>query len=315
MPEAAKIIPAERHGKMAKVKKPQVWCYYSIPIYWRTAGGDFVLLKEPGEYLQNRLGGDLSLPEELFVQKKDRASAVPEVQAALTAELKKIIAGQDVQRVKELIAEIVEETFAEPRAANMVPLKDTVKIVVTGYAGRKEAFRRIALMGSKDYSTVLHSVNVSALVLGYCAHREFATDISADLGLAGLLHDVGKLFVDSNLLTAQRKLTKEEFAKVREHPILGYHFLEDALFPPEVMQTCLQHHERIDGGGYPKGITQPSFSGQLVGIVDCYEALTSDERHYREALDPLPTLELLKSEMLDGKFDQKLFKDFAYSLV
>jgi hypothetical protein len=196
MHKAEKIMPAERHGDMARVKKPQVWCYHSIPIYWRTAGGDFILLKEPGAYLRERLGSDITLPEELFVLKKDRAAAVPEVQAALNAELEKIVAGDDVQRVKDLITDIVEETFAEPRAANMVPLKDTVKTVVTGYAGRKEAFRRIALMGSKDYSTVLHSVNVSALVLGYCAHREFATDISADLGLAGLLHDVGKLFVD-----------------------------------------------------------------------------------------------------------------------
>lgn len=300
---------------MTRVKKPQVWCYFSIPIYWRTAGGDFVLLKEPGQYLRNRLGGDIALPEELFVLKKDRADAVPEVQAELNAELEKIIKGHDAQRVKDIIADIVEETFAEPRAANMVPLKETIKTVVIGYTGRKDAFRRLALMGSKDYSTVLHSVNVSALVLGYCAHQEFACEICADLGLAGLLHDVGKLFVDRDLLTAQRKLTQKEFAKVREHPLLGYHFLEDTHFPPEVMEACLQHHERIDGGGYPKGTTQPSFAGQLVGIVDCYEALTSDERHYREALDPLPTLEILKKEMLDGKFDQRLFKDFAYSLV
>jgi HD-GYP domain-containing protein (c-di-GMP phosphodiesterase class II) len=315
MHKAEKIMPAERHGDMARVKKPQVWCYHSIPIYWRTAGGDFILLKEPGAYLRERLGSDITLPEELFVLKKDRAAAVPEVQAALNAELEKIVAGDDVQRVKDLITDIVEETFAEPRAANMVPLKKTVMTMVTGYAGRKEAFRRIALMGSKDYSTVLHSINVSALALGYCAHREFATDISADLGLAGLLHDVGKLFVDKDLLIAQRKLTQEEFSKVREHPILGYHFLQDVHFPLEVMDACLQHHERIDGGGYPKGTTRASFAGQLVGIVDCYEALTSDERHYREALDPLPTLELLKKEMQDGKFEQKLFKDFAYSLV
>jgi len=300
---------------MARVKKPQVWCYFSIPIYWRTAGGDFVLLKEPGIYLRDRLGGELALPEDLFVLKSDRAAAVPEVQAILNKELQQAITGQDVGRVKDLISDILEETFSEPRAANMVPLKETVKTVVSGYAGRKEAFRRIALMGSKDYSTVLHSVNVSALVLGYSAHCEFAKELSADLGLAGLLHDVGKLFVDNALLTAQRKLTTEEFAKVREHPALGHSFLQGAQFPHEVMEACLQHHERIDGKGYPQGEAQPSFAGQLVGIVDCYEALTSDERHYREALDPLPTLALLKEEMQGGKFDRKLFKDFAYSLV
>ena len=315
MPKVKKALPAERQKNMVRVKKPQIWCYFSIPIYWRTAGGDFVLLKEPGEYLRDRLGSDMALPEELFVLKKDKVEAIPEVQTALNAELEKVIIGQDVERAKNLIADIVEETFSEPRAANMVPLKNTVKTVVAGYAGRKEALRRLALMGSKDYSIVIHAVNVSALVLGYCAHRGTAPEKSVDLGLAGLLHDVGKLFVNNDILTAQRKLTPEEFAKVREHPLLGHRFLQGAHFPPEVLEACLQHHERIDGGGYPKGSTLPSFAGQLVGIIDCYEALTSDERHYRQALDPLPTLEILKKEMLSGKFDRQLFSDFAYSLV
>jgi len=315
MAESEHIVSAERRQEMTRVKKPQVWCYFSIPVYWHSAGGDFVLLKAPGQYLRDRLGGDLPLPEALYVFKKDKAAAVPEVQAALNAELERIMAGQDVEKVKHLITDIVEETFSEPRAGTMLYLKDTIKTVVAGYAGRKEAFRRIALMGSKDYSTVLHSVNVSALVLGYCAHRALSMDKSVDLGLAGMLHDVGKLFVDQAILSAQRKLTPEEFAKVRQHPILGHQFLRGAHFPPEVMEACLQHHERIDGQGYPKGTSKPSFAGQLVGIVDCYEALTSDERHYREALDPLPTLELLKKEMLSGKFDRALFKEFAYSLV
>jgi HD-GYP domain-containing protein (c-di-GMP phosphodiesterase class II) len=315
MPKVEQALPAERSGDMSRVKKPQVWCYYSIPIYWRTAGGDFVLLKEPGEFLRDRLGSEMELPEDLFVLKRDKAEAIPEVQEGLNAELIASIAGDDVARVKGLIADIVEETFSEPRAANMVPLKNTVKTVVTGYAGRREALRRLAMMGTKDYSTVIHSVNVSALVLGYCAHRGMEPEASADLGLSGLLHDVGKLFVDNEILTAQRKLTPEEFEKVREHPSLGHRFLQDAEFPPEVLEACLQHHERIDGGGYPKGTSLPSFAGQLVGVIDCYEALTSDERHYREALDPLPTLELLKKEMQDGKFERQLFKDFAYSLV
>jgi HD-GYP domain-containing protein (c-di-GMP phosphodiesterase class II) len=315
MPKASKALPAERKDDMARVKKPQVWCYFSIPIYWRTASGDFVLLKEPGEYLRDRLGSEVELPEDLFVLKKDKADAIPEVQTALNAELEKVMTGQDIERAKDLIADIVDETFSEPRAANMVPLKNTVKTVMSGYAGRKEALRRLALMGSKDYSIVIHAVNVSALVLGYCAHRDMDQEKSADLGLAGLLHDVGKLFVDGEILTAQRKLTPEEFAKVREHPLLGHKFLQGVQFPPEVMEACLQHHERIDGGGYPKGSALPSFAGQLVGIIDCYEALTSDERHYREALDPLPTLEILKKEMLDGRFEKQLFKDFAYSLV
>ena len=80
-------------------------------------------------------------------------------------------------------------------------------------------------------------------------------------------------------------------------------------------QGAREHHEKLDGSGYPKGLRKISFNGRLIGIVDCYEALTNEDRPYRRAMDPLETLNLLKRDVEAGKFDRGLFEKFCYSLI
>jgi HD-GYP domain-containing protein (c-di-GMP phosphodiesterase class II) len=77
----------------------------------------------------------------------------------------------------------------------------------------------------------------------------------------------------------------------------------------------LQHHEKIDGNGYPRGINHISKTAQIVGLVDCYEALTSDDRPYRNAMDPFRALIIIKDEVLAGKFNRRIFEKFCYSLL
>jgi HD-GYP domain-containing protein (c-di-GMP phosphodiesterase class II) len=85
----------------------------------------------------------------------------------------------------------------------------------------------------------------------------------------------------------------------------------------DIALAALQHHEKLDGSGYPKGLQKQaiSFGGQLIGIIDCYEALTNEERPYRRALEPLETLELIKRDVEAGKYDRRLFEKFCYSLI
>jgi HD-GYP domain-containing protein (c-di-GMP phosphodiesterase class II) len=83
-----------------------------------------------------------------------------------------------------------------------------------------------------------------------------------------------------------------------------------------IKTTALQHHEKLDGSGYPSGRTNIDEFAQIVSIIDCYEALTNYERVYRKAMKPLSALELIQSEIVDaGKFSRQIFKDFAYSLL
>ncbi|MCP4374139.1 MAG: diguanylate cyclase, partial [Deltaproteobacteria bacterium] len=79
--------------------------------------------------------------------------------------------------------------------------------------------------------------------------------------------------------------------------------------------TALQHHEKLDGSGYPHGITSTKGTAQIIGFIDCYEALTNDDRPYRNAMSPFKTLKLMKRDVESDKFSKKLFEKFAYSLL
>jgi HD-GYP domain-containing protein (c-di-GMP phosphodiesterase class II) len=76
-----------------------------------------------------------------------------------------------------------------------------------------------------------------------------------------------------------------------------------------------EDHVKIDGSGYPKGANHISKTAQIVGLVDCCEALTNDDRPYRSALDPFKALTIIKDDVVAGKFSRRLFEKFCYSLI
>ena len=80
---------------------------------------------------------------------------------------------------------------------------------------------------------------------------------------------------------------------------------------PDVKMTTLQHHERIDGSGYPNKIKHISKTAQIVGLIDCYESLRRDDRPYKYAFDSMKALIVLESEVKAGKFSRELFERFA----
>lgn len=162
----------------------------------------------------------------------------------------------------------------------------------------------------------MHSVNVMALTLNFCSAQKMALPKTQTMGLAALLHDVGKTQVPGDILTAPRKLSKEEFVQMRAHTTMGYNILRKCDFREKsVALAALQHHEKLDGTGYPKGINDISFVGRIVGIIDCYEAITADERPYRDAMDPFKALHLIGKDVAEGKLDQRLYQAFVKGLT
>jgi len=130
------------------------------------------------------------------------------------------------------------------------------------------------------------------------------------------LHDVGKAKIDFEILTAPRKLTYDEFDKMKSHTTTGHQILSSCKFAnPDIKLCALQHHEKIDGSGYPNGLKHISKIAQIIGIIDCYEALTNDDRPYRSAMDPFKALTIIKDDVIAGKFNRRIFEKFCYSLI
>ena len=312
---SAKIIAGDRLADMIRVKRPQVWCYKTAPLYLRMVGGEFVLYKESGMTLEEMGINSDSLPQGLYILSQDRLGSVPEVQICLRKKLDKLLAGGDPGQIKNCLVQMVEEALADPRAASLHETGELIHTLTGHYAQRPETLIQLAMIAHKDYTTAVHSVNLATLTLAYCLHYDFPAEATQQLGLGALLHDLGKLFIPSEILGAPRKLTDQEFAQIKTHPSRGHAVLRDACFGPVVLQAALEHHEKLDGSGYPRGKRNLSLAGRLIGLLDAYEALTSDERVYRKALEPFACLNFLKDDVAQGKLDRKIFESFTACLA
>jgi HD-GYP domain-containing protein (c-di-GMP phosphodiesterase class II) len=161
---------------------------------------------------------------------------------------------------------------------------------------------------SRDPQHFPHSAHVCILALGIgrlvgCKARELT-----DLGLGAFLHDIGMAKVPATTVDNPGKLSKLEWRAVHKHPIWGSDLLPgDLRRRPGVRMPVEQHHERLDGSGYPNRLfgTQVDYYARIVALADKYDALTSDRRH-RSALAPFQAMRVIREEMA-GQFERDLF--------
>jgi putative nucleotidyltransferase with HDIG domain len=150
-----------------------------------------------------------------------------------------------------------------------------------------------------DFGTFTHSTNV-ACYAGILADRlGYSKDDVQQILRGGLLHDLGKLDVDEKILTKPGKLDDKEYQVIKRHPIDGFSRLANRndLSHGQIMMVY-QHHERLDGAGYPVGLKSEDIHpwAKICSIVDVYEALTS-QRPYRNAMQPREALHLMYHEV------------------
>jgi HD-GYP domain-containing protein (c-di-GMP phosphodiesterase class II) len=298
-----------------QVRNSQINYYKEIPLFYQTGTNSYGLYKPAGSSLS-----DMRIYQQrhplLYIQEEHRLVAIQELQKGFSKEIAQSINTGNAVNVKTSLCDLVEETLDEPRSGTLKALPETVDSLITGYSEHPEIVKAMASISVKDYTTVIHSVNVMALTLGCCFHSNFKMHKTRRLGLSALLHDVGKTEIPVTILKAPRKLTDHEFKIMKTHPTIGNVIIrEKNRIGGDVAMGALEHHEKLDGSGYPKGTRNISYVGQMLGIIDCYEALTNEDRPYRRARDPLETLKFLKEDVQAGKFDRDIFEKFCYSLI
>ena len=299
-----------------QVRRSQLNFYEEIPLFSQTNETQFVLYKPPGITLNQMRVKDGRLPEKLYIKQNDKIRGIQEVQKVFNRQLKESIRSNNPGKVKEIIVKLMEETLSEPRSGSLEGVSETVDILVSDYTQRSDIIKKLLFVSSKDYTTALHSINVMALVLGYATLLNYPLEEKRVLGLAALLHDVGKTKINSELLKVPRKLTDDEFHEIQQHTVLGAKILDTCKFSSsQVKLAARQHHEKLDGSGYPGHLNHISKVAQIVGLVDCYEALTNDDRPYRRAMEPVRALELIKKDVAANKFDRDIFETFVRSLA
>jgi putative nucleotidyltransferase with HDIG domain len=146
-------------------------------------------------------------------------------------------------------------------------------------------------LGARDPYTTGHEARVAALAAAMGVHMGLSADEVRMLNLAATVHDIGKIEVPAEFLSKPTRLSVAEFAVIQRHCEAGYDLLRPAALPDRVMDAVLQHHERLDGSGYPRGLSGDEIGvfGRILAVADVTEAMSSD-RPYRPALGVEPAL-------------------------
>ena len=169
---------------------------------------------------------------------------------------------------------------------------------------------------AKDRYTRGHSQRVGDLAHSFALYLGCDEAAACRMRNAGLLHDIGKIAVPEALLNKQGPLTKDEFLRVIDHPVIGEEMVRPLMTLGGVLKMIRHHHERYDGRGYPDALRgeEIPFEVRLLSIVDAYDALTSHRSYRPSPLTHHAALETLRREAAAGKWDPKLTAEFVRML-
>ncbi len=173
-----------------------------------------------------------------------------------------------------------------------------------------QLFDMIQHVRSLDDSVYAHSVNVAMIARAIGKWLKMSNSELDLLTMAGLLHDVGKLQVPPEVLNKTEKLTEEEFALIRKHPIFGNKMLKAVNVDNRISICALQHHERADGTGYPRGLDGDEIDNyaSIIAIADVYDAMTA-ARSYRAANCPFQVIAAFEADGVK-RYDPKYILTF-----
>jgi len=252
------------------------------------------------------------LQDILFVKVAERREYLEYLERNLKSIVEDPEVAEDVKAtvLVETSKNVVTSLFENPdmgqnigRASTVVGR--TVDFVLHG----REAIQNLLSLSSHDYHTYSHSVNVSvyAIALAWCLSRR--DEALRDIGLGAILHDVGKVRIDDRIINKEGPLNDEEFEEMKKHPVYSYKILREQGVPESIGRPGFEHHERVEGGGYPRGIRGDQMHpySKICAIADAFDALTTN-RSYRKSFPSFEALKMMKNEMR-GSFEPTLLHE------
>ena len=218
-------------------------------------------------------------------------------------------------------ADTMKQAFDDPQAEHLDVIKKSVKPMLKNIMQNEEILKDLFTITQHDYYTYTHSVNVgifaTALAVRYNNSNGSRLDMDMEkLSYGYFLHDIGKSRIPLEVLNKPGKLTEDEWVVMKMHPEWGYSILmETGHLTDEAAYIALQHHEQLDGTGYPFGKKGTSIHpcARICAIADTFDALTS-VRPYKGAITPFEALKLMRKETLYD-FDNNLLTTFIKLLA
>ena len=260
---------------------------------------------------------DTSKGTDIESLKRSKPKAPDQQQPTSAPAITRVALEREIESARETLARAKQATidmFKDARMGNSVSIKEAAPLVdeiSQSVARNPSAMLSISRMKNKDDYTYLHSVAVCALMIALGKQLAYTGDLHS-LGMAGLLHDVGKMAIPDEILNKPGKLTDHEFEIVKAHPFQGWEILKQSYGVDEVaLEVSLHHHEHVDGSGYPDKLSGNDLSlvARMAAVCDVYDAITSD-RCYKKGWEPAEALKKM-AEWKQGHFDDTVFKAFV----
>lgn len=284
-------------------------------VYLRT-GNDYFLIKPKASSIT-----DLNLTKYgertpyLYLRTKDQEAFFKKVDKHIETLISdhSVPLKQKAALLSDKAVDIVDKIFADP--SHPEHLKSAQRVTqnfLSFVAQDRLAFLHLVDVSINDHYTYAHSVGVAAYCLATAISAGYQGEQVVNIGLAGLLHDIGKSQIDPNIINKKGPLDEREWAEMKKHPQIGAELLRAHRGINDLVILGTEaHHENNLGTGYPKGLIASKLDPivSIISIADTFSALTT-KRSYSNPRDSLSALKLMK-ENIKAKFDQQLFTKFV----
>jgi putative nucleotidyltransferase with HDIG domain len=218
--------------------------------------------------------------------------------------------------VRKRVAEGIQYVYTNVGSPELVETTDNIADALLSTIESNDAIAiDISALKTSDEYTFKHSVDVATIAMVIAKQRGLSKKTIHEIGVSGLLHDVGKTKIPNEILNKPGRLDDEEFAIMRQHSVYGYELLKDRPnLTPSIALGVLQHHEKINGSGYPMRMTADKICpyAKILSVADIYDALVT-ERPYKAAFSQREAIEMIMSMTLE--LDMPSMKSFLESMI
>lgn len=222
---------------------------------------------------------------------------------------------ESAKRIRSRAFDLINKVFDDVKMGGSIDVdssKELANEILDSLDNNQDALIGLMRMRKVDEYLLEHSTNVATLMGVLGRFMGFGGKDLQDMVLGAFLHDVGKVNVPQHILDKPGSLDKEEWEEVKRHVTYGIEILEKLEgLPPVAMEICSQHHERLDGGGYPYGLNDGAIStaGRIAAVVDVYDAITAS-RVYHKGIEPSEALRKMVSWS-----ENHLDREIVYQLI
>ena len=283
-----------------------------------------------GQLKQDVKGLFSSAPKEDydFGQYESKGTAAPAVRPSFIPETVQLTIYEDKQAVESEVGaasnayaktqDLLQHVVEDIRAGNQMQIKvveSVIEDMVDSMVRNPDAMMWVARMREQSTVAYDHGLSVAVNLVAFGRHLGFPKEQLAHLGVMGLLLDIGKIRVPREMLEKSTTLTSEEFKELKRHVLYSMEILsQTANVNPDVVEGVAQHHERMDGSGYPHGLAGKNITvyGKMSAIADTYAAITK-KRPYAEPASPHEALQMLSS-WSGTQFQADMVEQFIQSI-